>query len=74
MKFSGNGYIMSQESIEQIIELLTSTEMTVSEIAECMFCSRGAVLSINRRFQVRRLITGRVAPFVFDEQIEKKPA
>ena len=56
MKLSGNECVMSQESIEQIIELLASTEMTISEIAECMFCSRSAVLSINRRFQVRRLI------------------
>jgi DNA-binding CsgD family transcriptional regulator len=44
---------MPVERIRQVIHLLTSTEMTVKEIAERMSCSRSVVLSINRKFQIR---------------------
>jgi hypothetical protein len=44
---------MPVESIRRVIHLLSSTEMTVSEIAERMACSRSTVVAINRRFQVR---------------------
>jgi DNA-binding CsgD family transcriptional regulator len=44
---------MPVESVRQVIHLLTSTEMTVKEIAERMSCSSSVVHSINRKFQVR---------------------
>ena len=50
---AGQGHAMPVESIRQVIHLLTSTEMTVKEIAERMSCSRSVVLSINRQFQIR---------------------
>jgi hypothetical protein len=50
---AGQGRCMPVESIRQVIRLLSSTEMTIIEIAERMSCSRSAVLSINRKFQVR---------------------
>jgi hypothetical protein len=50
---AGQGHSMTQESVQRIIHLLASTEMTVAEIAERMACSRSVVVAINRRFQVR---------------------
>ena len=47
------GRILDESDIERIVSLLGSTEMTVSEIAQRMSCSRSAVLSIDRRRQVR---------------------
>jgi hypothetical protein len=45
---------MSENGIRQIVHLLSSTEMAVSEIAERMSCSRSTIISINRRFEVRQ--------------------
>jgi hypothetical protein len=39
--------------VRRIVSLLASTDMTIPEIAERVGCSRSAVVSINRRFQVR---------------------
>jgi hypothetical protein len=50
---AGQGRYMPVESIRQVIRLLSSTEMTINEVAERMSCSRSAVASINRKFQVR---------------------
>jgi len=50
---AGQGQSIPVESIRQILHLLSSTEMTVSEIAERMSCSKSTIISINRRFQVR---------------------
>jgi hypothetical protein len=50
---AGQGHSVALESVQRIIYLLASTEMTVAEIAERMACSRSVVVAINRRFQVR---------------------
>ena len=50
---AGQGHSMPQESVQRIVHLLSSTEMSVAEIAERMACSRSVVIAINRRFQVR---------------------
>jgi hypothetical protein len=50
---AGQGQAMPVESVRQVIHLLTSTEMTVKEIAERMSCSTSVVHSINRKFQLR---------------------
>src|SRR5262249_19079175 len=50
---AGQGRYMPVEGIRQVIRLLSSTEMTINEVAERMSCSRSAVISINRKFQVR---------------------
>jgi hypothetical protein len=52
-QMTGQGHSMAQESVQRIIHLLTSTEMSVAEIAERMACSKSAVVAINRKFQVR---------------------
>jgi DNA-binding MurR/RpiR family transcriptional regulator len=50
---SGQGRFFSDETLRRIIHLLASTDMTIKEIAERMVCSRSAVVSINRKFQIR---------------------
>ena len=47
------GKAFSEAELQRIVYLLRSTEMTIGEIAQRMGCSRSAVASINRRFQVR---------------------
>jgi hypothetical protein len=47
------GSPLSETELRRIIHLLNSTEMTISEIAQRMGCSRSAIASINRRFRVR---------------------
>jgi len=47
------GHALSTEEIRRIVSLLAETQMTMPEIAMRMQCSRSAIVSINRRFQVR---------------------
>ena len=47
------GRALTEEAIGKIVTLLQSTDMTISEIAQRMGCSRSAIASINRKFQVR---------------------
>jgi hypothetical protein len=39
--------------VRRIISLLSSTDMTIPEIAKRLGCSRSTVVSINRRFAIR---------------------
>ena len=50
---SVQGRALKPEQVERIVELLSDTELTISEIAQRMECSRSAVLSVNRRRKVR---------------------
>lgn len=50
---AGQGRSMREQEVRQVIHLLSSTDMTVGEIAERMSCSKSTVVSINRRFRVR---------------------
>lgn len=47
------GCVLSEAEIQRIIALLSTTEMSIGEIAQRMNCSRSAIASANRRFQVR---------------------
>ena len=47
------GQYFSEKQLRRIRQLLSSTDMTIKEIAERMSCSRTTVVSINRRFQLR---------------------
>jgi DNA invertase Pin-like site-specific DNA recombinase len=47
------GRHFSEVELSRIQLLLHQSEMSVSEIAERMRCSRSAVVSINRKFQIR---------------------
>jgi predicted transcriptional regulator len=48
------GCSLSKQEVERILTFLVDTEMTISEIAERMMCTRGTIAAINRRFQVRK--------------------
>ena len=47
------GRAFTEQEVQRIVSLLSNTEMTIPEIAARMHCSRSAVLSVNRRRQVR---------------------
>jgi hypothetical protein len=47
------GVFFSEKEVNQIVRLLASTDMTIGEIAARMGCTRSAIASINRKFQVR---------------------
>jgi IS30 family transposase len=66
---AGQGCRMREEEVRQVIRLLSSTEMTIGEIAERMSCHRSTVISINRRFQVREY-NGRRSRWV---KVEREP-
>jgi len=66
------GSPLSETELRRIVHLLNSTEMTISEIAQRMGCSRSAVASINRRFHVRDYAGLRsVWKNTFQEELEK---
>lgn len=48
------GRAFTEEELQRITSLLSDTDMTIAEIAARMRCSRSAVLTINRKRQVRR--------------------
>jgi len=47
------GCSMSEMEIRRIAFLLSETDLVVAAIAERMDCSKSAIMSINRRFQIR---------------------
>jgi len=47
------GHSLSEDETRQIIVLLASTDLTMSEIATRMQRSPSAVASVNRRYRVR---------------------
>jgi len=47
------GQLFTEEQRTRIVRLLSSTELTTAEIAKRMQCSRSAVASINRHYQIR---------------------
>lgn len=50
---AGKGRPLSETQIRTIINLLASTDMEISAIAERMKCSRSVVVTINRREGIR---------------------
>lgn len=47
------GWFFDDAAVQRIVSLLATTDMTITEIAQRMSCSRSAVLSINRKQQIR---------------------
>jgi len=47
------GKSFSDEELRRIVMLLRDSEMSLPDIANRMRCSRSAVASVNRKFQVR---------------------
>ena len=50
---SNQGRRFSEQEIAKIRRFLAETEMTISEIATRMGCSKGPVAQINRNFDIR---------------------
>jgi hypothetical protein len=50
---ANQGRTLSELQVRRIVSLLSSTDMSIAEIAERMSCSRSVIVSLNRRFQVR---------------------
>jgi len=47
------GWSLSEMEIRRIADLLSETDLAVASIAERMGCSKSAIMSVNRRFQIR---------------------
>jgi hypothetical protein len=47
------GCALSEYEIRRIVSLLSSTEMTIHEIATRMGCSKSKVVNVNREYQIR---------------------
>jgi len=52
--FRSQGRYFTEGEIERIVMLLRGSDMSLPEIADRMRCSRNAIASINRKFQIRR--------------------
>ena len=48
-----SGRSFPDETVRRVIELLSSTDMTIEEIAKRMSCCRNTILGINRKFRIR---------------------
>jgi len=51
--FRSQGRHLEPAELERIVSLLRDSELTLSEIAARMQCSRSAIASVNQRVQVR---------------------
>jgi hypothetical protein len=51
---AGQGNPIQEAQIRTVIHLLATTDMTIPEIAMRMGCSRSAIVSVNRKHQVRQ--------------------
>jgi predicted DNA-binding protein YlxM (UPF0122 family) len=47
------GRYFSTDEVNRILKLLRDSDLTLPQIADRMQCSRSAVASINRKFQIR---------------------
>jgi predicted DNA-binding protein YlxM (UPF0122 family) len=48
-----SGVRLSTETIEKVKALLSTTDLSLAEIAERMDCSKAAVASINNKYRIR---------------------
>ena len=53
MAMARQGWSFSETEVRRIIYLLSETSLLTGDIAKRMGCSKSAIISINRRFQVR---------------------
>ena len=52
--FRSQGRYFTEGEIKRIVMLLRGSDMSLPEIADRMRCSRNAIATINRKFQIRR--------------------
>ncbi len=50
---TGKGRPLSEEELRRIASLLSSTDMSIQQIAERMARSNTAIITINRKLQIR---------------------
>ena len=55
------GFALQDVEIRNIISLLTSTEMSILEIAQRTGCNRSTIVAINRKFRVRDYLNRRTS-------------
>ena len=67
------GRYFTPEELKRIVLLLHETDMTLSDIAARMRCSRSAVAAINRKFFVRDY-EGKRSQWVVTDSAPKLPA
>jgi predicted DNA-binding protein YlxM (UPF0122 family) len=48
------GRVFTDEQLRRIVNLLSTTDLAIPQIAERMQCSRSAVVAINRKFGIRQ--------------------
>ena len=53
-RMARQGNVLQADDIQHIVSLLTSTGMTIREISQRTGCSRSTIVSINRKFQIRK--------------------
>ena len=53
------GYCIPEVVLRSIIQLLSTTDLPVKQIAQKTFCEPNIVASVNRRFQIRGLTLNR---------------
>ena len=51
---NSKGRYFSEEMVRRIVQLLSTTDMTVKEIAERVSCSPNAIGVVNRKYQIRQ--------------------
>jgi len=47
------GRSLTEAQVQKIIHLLTSTDMSICDIARRMGCSHSVIVAINRKFRIR---------------------
>jgi predicted DNA-binding protein YlxM (UPF0122 family) len=52
--FRSQGRYFTDEEVQKVIFLLRQTDMSLTDIATRMNCSKSAVAVINRKYQVRQ--------------------
>jgi IS30 family transposase len=50
---ANQGRSLTGDQISRITRLLSSTDMTIGQIAERMGCSRSAIVGVNRKHSIR---------------------
>jgi transcriptional regulator len=50
---SAQGCVLTEQQVQKIVSLLASTDMTMTQIAARMGCSKAVVSAVNRKFRVR---------------------
>ena len=67
------GRCFSQDEIQRIKSLLSSTDMTLQEIATRMSCAKSSIVSINQNYRIREYRGRRSYWVLADEAVRGNP-